>query len=78
MNEIHEREIFRRYVAVQFSGLYNMITEADSAWEMAEINQNEYFYVQDHYKELCDKFPDTYEEARKVGEKFSKVLYGGE
>ena len=40
------KELFRRYVAIQYSGLYNMITEAHEAMELAEIKFDDYYYIQ--------------------------------
>ena len=36
-------EAFKRYYKVQMSGLYNMITEAQEAADMAGLSQEEYW-----------------------------------
>lgn len=67
---------FKRYVAVQFSGLYNMITEARWAMDMIEMDMDTYCKIQDNYKELVEKYPEAYEEGKKIGQTMSSQIYG--
>ena len=71
-----EKEYFKRYVAIQYSGMYNMITEANSVWELANMPQKEYWAIQDNYSELVKKYPDVYEEAKKIGQDMAKKIFG--
>ena len=44
-------EAFKRYLKVQMSGVYNMITEAQEAADMAGLSEEEYWDVIKHYSE---------------------------
>lgn len=68
-------ELFRRYVAVQYSGLYNMITEAYKAMELAEIKLDDYCYIQEHYSELKEKYPRHFEDGKLLGEEMRSKLF---
>lgn len=61
------KEIFKRYVALQYSGLYNMITQANCAMEFAKISREDYLYIIEHYNELKEKFKEEFEEGKRIG-----------
>lgn len=69
-------EIFKRYVAVQYSGLYNMITEAHKAMAFGEITYKDYCYIIENYGDLREKYPNAWEEGKKIGEKMANEIYG--
>lgn len=69
------KELFRRYVAIQYSGLYNMITEAHEAMELAEIKFDDYCYIQEHYSELKEKYPRHFENGKLLGDEIREKLH---
>ena len=45
-----DKELFRRYVAVQYSGIYNMFTQGYQVMELINCNDiMDYFYIMDNY-----------------------------
>ncbi len=71
------KEMFRRYVAIQFSGMYNMFVQGYQVMELAEIDDvMDYFYIMEHYAELKKEYPEVWEEARKIGVEMSEKIYG--
>ena len=52
------KEKFLRYYDVQMSGKYNMIMEWVDACIEADLNQEDYFYIIEHYSELKEKYKD--------------------
>ena len=67
---------FKRYVAIQFSGMYNMITEAYSVMNLGNINFDDYCYIQEHYCELKEQFKETWEEGKKLGDEMREKIHG--
>ena len=71
------KELFRRYVAVQYSGMYNMFTQGYQVMELAEIDDvMDYFYIMENYSKLKEEYPDVWENARKIGVEMSEKIYG--
>ena len=51
------KELFKRYVAVQFSGMYNMFMQGYEVMELIGCDDvMDYFYIMEHYTELRNKF----------------------
>lgn len=50
------KEMFERYEKVRKTGKYNMITNAIQAMEEAELKQDEYLTVLQHYVEFAKEF----------------------
>lgn len=71
-----EEILFKRYVAIQYSGIYNMITEARSVMDLGEISFNDYCHIQEHYSELKEQYPKTFEDAKKIGIEMNKKVFG--
>ena len=60
--------MFRRYVAVQFSGMYNMFTQGYQVMELIGCDDViEYFYIMENYSKLKEKYPQEWEDGRKIG-----------
>lgn len=60
-------KIFRGYVAVQFSGWYNMFMQCYKVREFLGINEEDYFYIIDNYSMLKEKYPMAWEQGKKIG-----------
>ena len=67
---------FKRYVATQYSGMFNMITEANSAMDLAELSSKTYWDIINGYSDLINKYPKAYEEGKKIGKEMSSKIYG--
>ena len=71
------KELFKRYVAVQYSGMYNMFTQGYQVMELINCKDaNDYFYIIEHYSELKKQYPEVWEEARKIGVEMSEKIHG--
>ena len=71
------KEMFRRYVAVQFSGMYNMFTQGYQVMELIGCdNATEYFYIMTHYSKLKEKYPQEWEDGRKIGVEMCEKIHG--
>ena len=66
---------FKRYVAVQYSGLYNMIMDAGSAMKMMETDKDTYFKIISNYDELVKKYPKAFEEGQELGRTLCRNIY---
>ena len=66
---------FKRYVATQYSGLYNMITEARSAMEMSELSSKVYWDIISGYSDLIKQYPEAYEEGKRIGKELSDNIW---
>ena len=70
------KELFKRYVAVQFSGMYNMFTQGYQVMELIICDDvMEYFYIMEHYAELKEKYPQEWEDGRKIGVEMCEKIY---
>ena len=67
---------FKRYVAVQYGGMYNMITEARGAMDLAELSSKTYWDIINGYSDLISKYPEAYEEGKKIGQEMSRNIWG--
>ena len=65
---------FKKYVAVQYSGIYNMLMDANNAMGMAELSKEDYWYIIEHYKELKEQYPNAFEEGKKIGEQMASQM----
>lgn len=65
---------FYRYVAVQYSGVFNMITEASSVMRIIEVDLEDYCYIQEHYKELKEEYKTAYDMGVAKGTQLKKNL----
>ena len=52
------KEMFEAYVAVQMKGDFNMVMEANKARRAANLSEEEYWTIIQHYAELKKKFCD--------------------
>lgn len=68
-------EKFKRYVIIQYSGMYNMVMDAYKVMDLTRINLKDYCYIQEHYGELMKEYSNTYEEAVKTGKEMQKNIY---
>lgn len=68
-------EKFKRYVEIQFSGMYNMIMDARIVMEMMDVGKDDYFYIQGNYGELIKEYPNAYEEGKRLGKEMYEVMY---
>ena len=57
--ELPSKRAFQGYERVRASGLFNMITQATRAAQVAGLTRKEYRAVVRHYSELTDKYPDV-------------------
>ena len=74
---MENKELFKRYVAVQYSGIYNMFTQGYQVMELIKCNDVlDYFYIMDNYSELKDKFKDAFEEGKRIGVEMREKIYG--
>lgn len=72
-----DKELFRRYVAVQYSGIYNMFTQGYQVMELINCNDiMDYFYIMDNYSKLKEKYPEEWNEGKRIGEEMQKKIYG--
>lgn len=70
------KELFKRYVAVQFSGMYNMFMQGYEVMELIGCDDVEdYFYIMEHYTELKEKYPQEWEDGRKIGVEMCEKIY---
>ena len=71
------KELFKRYVAVQFSGMYNMFMQGYQVMELINCDDVEdYFYIMEHYTELKEKYPQEWEDGRKIGVEMCEKIHG--
>ena len=70
-------ELFKRYVAVQYSGMYNMFTQGYQVMELINCNNiMDYFYIMDNYSKLKEKYPKEWNNGKRIGEVMQKKIYG--
>ena len=70
------KELFRRYVAVQFSGMYNMFMQGYEVMELIGCDDViEYFYIMENYSKLKEKYPQEWEDGRKIGVEMCEKIY---
>ena len=69
-------ELFKRYVAVQYSGIYHMFMEAHDVMQMIDCNEKDYFYIIENYAGLKKKYPKAWEEGKEIGVEMSEQLHG--
>ena len=71
------KEMFRRYVAVQFSGMYNMFTQGHQVMELINCKDvMDYFYIMDNYSKLKEKYSKEFEEGKRIGDEMRDKIYG--
>lgn len=68
------RNNFKKYVAVQYSGMYNMLMDANYAMELAGLNKKDYWYIIENYKELKEEYPKEFEDGKKLGEQMASQI----
>lgn len=69
-------ELFKRYVAVQYSGMYNMFMQGYEVMELIGCDDVEdYFYIMEHYTELKEKYSQEWEDGRKIGVEMCEKIY---
>lgn len=61
------KEIFKRYVALQYSGMYNMFVQGYEVMKLINCDFEDYFYIINHYNELKEKFNEEFEEGKRIG-----------
>lgn len=71
-------EKFKRYVTIQYSGMYNMIVDAHKVMEATSIKLDDYIYIQEHYNELKTNYPKEFEEGKTLGQEMYDKMYGEE
>lgn len=71
-----EEKDFYNYVVIQYSGEFNMITEGSYVCGLVGVSYDEYWEIIEHYKELIDKYPDTYKKAQEKGYMRGKIMRG--
>lgn len=64
------KDKFERYVAVQYSGLFNMITQANEVIDLIEVSEKDYIYIQNHYMELKKKYPEEFKRGVEKGKQY--------
>lgn len=71
-----DKELFKRYVAVQYSGMYNMFTQGYQVMELINCNDvMDYFYIMDNYSKLKEKYLKEWEDGKKIGDEMREKLY---
>lgn len=71
------RDLFKRYVAVQFSGMYNMFVQGSEVMKLIGCDDVvDYFYIMEHYNELKKKYPQEWEDGRKIGVEMNEKING--
>ena len=67
--------MFKRYVAVQYSGMYNMFVQGYQVMELTEIELEDYFYIMDNYSKLKEQYPNAWEEGKRIGDEMREKIY---
>ena len=68
------RDLFKRYVAVQFSGMYNMFVQGSEVMKLIGCDDVvDYLYIMEHYSELKKKYPQEWEDRRKIGVEMNEI-----
>ena len=71
------KEMFKRYVAIQFSGMYNMFMQGSEVMKLIGCDDvMDYFYIMEHYTELKEKYPQEWEDGRKIGVEMREKIHG--
>lgn len=69
--------MFKRYVAVQYSGMYNMFTQGYQVMELIEIDDvMDYFYIMENYAKLKEQYPNAWEDGKRIGDDMREKIYG--
>lgn len=72
-----DKELFKRYVAVQYSGMYNMFTQGYQVMELINCKDvMDYFYIMDNYSKLKEKYPEEWNEGKRIGDEMRDKIYG--
>lgn len=70
------KELFRRYVRVQYSGMYNMFTQGYQVMKLINCTDVvDYFYIMNNYDNLKEQYPEVWEEAKKIGVEINEKIY---
>ena len=72
-----DKELFKRYVAVQYSGMYNMFTQGYQVIKLINCKDvMDYFYIMNNYSELKEKFKEEFKEGKRIGDEMRDKIYG--
>lgn len=71
-----DKELFRRYVGVQYSGIYNMFMQGYEVMKLINCDVDDYFYILNNYNELKEKYPEEWEEGKRIGDEMREKIYG--
>ena len=72
-----DKELFKRYVAVQYSGMYNMFTQGYQVMELIKCKDvTDYFYIMDNYSKLKEKYSKEFEEGKRIGDEMRDKIHG--
>lgn len=70
-----DKELFKRYVAVQYSGMYNMFVQGYEVMKLINCDIEDYFYILNNYSELKEKFKEEFEEGKRIGVEMCDKLH---
>lgn len=70
-----DKELFKRYVGVQYSGIYNMFMQGYEVMKLINCDVDDYFYILNNYNELKEKYPEEWEEGKRIGDEMREKIY---
>lgn len=71
-----DKELFKRYVGVQYSGMYNMFMQGYEVMKLINCDVDDYFYILNNYNELKEKYPEEWNEGKRIGDEMREKIYG--
>ena len=71
-----DKELFKRYVAVQYSGMYNMFMQGYEVMKLINCDVEDYFYIMDNYSKLKEKYSKEFEEGKRIGDEMRDKIHG--
>lgn len=67
---------FQNYVEVQYSGMFNMITQANEVMNFAGLEKDIYTKIIMTYDDLVKRYPKAFENGQLLGKEMRKNIYG--
>lgn len=71
-----DKELFKRCVGVQYSGMYNMFMQGYEVMKLINCDVDDYFYILNNYNDLKEKYPEEWEEGKRIGDEMREKIYG--
>ena len=69
-------ELFKRYVAVQYSGMYNMFVQGHEVMKLIGCEDfTDYFNILNNYSTLKEKYPEAFKEGKRIGVEMCDKLH---